>query len=395
MPDETMMVGFNQATGPVDPSKRAQAPPSLKQRLGTEDLPSGYDFWGLQLSARYLRSADGGDRWSEVRADRYRSLYPQSHAAQGTIALEDGSLLRRVNGFDLAHDRSVPQTAYLQRLAPGARNWSPPQVLLDERRYIYQLSRIRRLRDGRLVALGQYWRVPAGSSRARLDRAPASHLLMVSGNDGRTWRRNPVDIPRNRYVTVNEWDVAEVPNGDLVAVFRSGRSPRSSEAVRRQGLFTKRGRGWELTRVSDAPFPHAGHPELLSTREGVVLHIATTGIHWTADAGRTWKPVRFFSPEAEYGSEYYPQSLQTRDGVIHVFGHVGSDDPYGRVDQAIVMDTFRLVPSSAPYPGGPADSSAGTGGPGSARAFAACRAAAPDRGFDLRGRRGGAAGSTE
>jgi hypothetical protein len=38
---------------------------------------------------------------------------------------------------------------------------------------------------------------------------------------------------------------------------------------------------------------------------------------------------------------YYPKSLQLADGRILVFGHLGSDDPYG-VDQAIVMDAFRL-----------------------------------------------------
>ena len=28
---------------------------------------------------------------------------------------------------------------------------------------------------------------------------------------------------------------------------------------------------------------------------------------------------------------------------LAVFGHVGGDDAYGKVDQSIVMDSFRLV----------------------------------------------------
>ena len=42
-------------------------------------------------------------------------------------------------------------------------------------------------------------------------------------------------------------------------------------------------------------------------------------------------------------SNYYPRSLQTRDGVVHVFGHRGFDNPYGKPDQAITMDSFRLA----------------------------------------------------
>ncbi|MDA1213705.1 MAG: hypothetical protein O2955_14410, partial [Planctomycetota bacterium] len=60
------------------------------------------------------------------------------------------------------------------------------------------------------------------------------------------------------------------------------------------------------------------------------------GIHWTTDAGKTWN--RFDIP----ASAYYPRSVQTKDGVIHVFAHIGGDNPYGQVDQSIVMDTFRL-----------------------------------------------------
>jgi hypothetical protein len=89
--------------------------------------------------------------------------------------------------------------------------------------------------------------------------------------------------------------------------------------------------------VKPAPFPHSGHPELLATREGVVLHIATNGTWWTADRGEHW--TKLDVP----GTPYYPRSVQRDDGAIMVVGHVGSDDAYGAVDQAIVMDTYRLV----------------------------------------------------
>jgi hypothetical protein len=76
---------------------------------------------------------------------------------------------------------------------------------------------------------------------------------------------------------------------------------------------------------------------LLATREGPVLHVATSGVHWTEDAGQSWHKLNV------PGTAYYPRSVQVKDGTIFVFGHVGGDDAYGKVDQAIVMDRFKLV----------------------------------------------------
>jgi hypothetical protein len=138
----------------------------------------------------------------------------------------------------------------------------------------------------------------------------------------------------------NEWDTAELPSGDLLAVMRTYDASGSRRPIRKQGLLEKDGDGWVLSDVRDAPFPHSGHPELLATREGPILHIATTGVQYTND-GKTWTPLRF-SPRVAYRSGYYPRAVQTGDGVVHVFAHVGADDPYGRMDQSIIMDTFRL-----------------------------------------------------
>ena len=78
----------------------------------------------------------------------------------------------------------------------------------------------------------------------------------------------------------------------------------------------------------------------------MILHIATTGIHYTSDGGRRWRPrvpPRGWGRSSGYRSEYYPRAVQAADGTIHVFSHVGADDPYGAEDQSIVEDRFRLV----------------------------------------------------
>ena len=102
-------------------------------------------------------------------------------------------------------------------------------------------------------------------------------------------------------------------------------------------MLKKAGASWIPAEPHAAPFPHSGHPELLATSDGLVLHVATSGIHWTSDAGETWHQLEI------PGSAYYPRSVQATDGRILAFGHIGGDDAYGKNDQAIVMDSFRLV----------------------------------------------------
>ena len=113
--------------------------------------------------------------------------------------------------------------------------------------------------------------------------------------------------------------------------------------MRWQGLLQRRGESWVIEQYHPAPFEHSGHPELLSAGEGIILHVATDGIYWTADQGQSWQRLPFRGLPKPYRSCYYPRSFQAEDGTIYIFSHQGSDDPYGKTDQAIVMDTFRLA----------------------------------------------------
>jgi hypothetical protein len=168
-------------------------------------------------------------------------------------------------------------------------------------------------------------------------------LLMISSDHGRTWGLPIPVIPgeNRKGWACEECDAAELPNGDLLWVFRrchpddQDRPMHQRRHVRWQGLMVKDGNTWKAKSVGPAPFPHSGLPDLLVTRECVVLHVTEPGIHWTADGGQTWHNLGL--PRMAY----YPKSLQLHDGRILVLGHQGSDDPYG-VDQVILMDSFRL-----------------------------------------------------
>jgi hypothetical protein len=340
MPDQSMDVAFVQATGPVDPSKRRLSPPSVFRPFGVSGFAPDRDFWGLKQEVKYMSSTDGGSTWQTYRNERFRAPGPSGYTPQATTALHDGTLIRRVNGDDLRSDPSIPHTAFLQRMAPGKTTWGPPQVLLDPARVTYQISRIRYLRDGRLIATGNVWDTPASTTPAARQQVPSHYLLMVSSDNGATWQ-NGLTIPSSTGPLPGvEWDVAQLADNSLVALMRT-RDPAGNE-VRKQAILVPHGGGWEMTDVKPAPFPPSGHPELLATQEGPVLSFATTGVSYTKD-GRHWTKLQF-SPRTAYQSNYYPRAVQSDDGTITVVGHVGGDDPYGAVNQRITIDQFRLAP---------------------------------------------------
>jgi hypothetical protein len=336
MPDGSLMTCFTQATGPVD--GRPSAPSDVQTRLSWP--PPGhprYDMTGLDLRNVHLRSTDGGATWNPVSADSFRSPM-NGVTGECETALPDGTVIRGVWGHYLPYDTHLPRTGFLQRSLDGTRTWGTPEIPLDPAVYTAWPKRLRVLKDGRLILLGGLARVPA-DSRTRADYARILEpWLQVSADGGKSWS-SPIDVvPQadRRSWGGEEYDVAELPGGNLLCVFRRLDPKASGREVRWQGVLKKQARTWVPTTVAPAPFPHSGHPELLATREGPVLHLATSGIHCTDDEGASWHKLDL------PGTNYYPRSLQAPDGRILVFAHVGSDDAYGTVDQAITMDAFSL-----------------------------------------------------
>ncbi len=330
MPGGDMMVSFTQATGPL--KDRPRAPKEVQKLLNwpPQNQP-GYDMTGLDLRNVHLRSADGGRSWKTVSADQFRSCM-NGVTGEAETALPDGTVVRGVWGFYLPYDQDRLRTGYLERSADGTRTWGKPEVLLDPHKYSAWPRRIRVLRDGRLVVLLGVAPIPAGRHTRTEFARGVRPMLVVSSDGGKTWKGPITAVPAKQADGwTEEFDVAELAGGDLLAVFR-----RAKDSRRWQGLLKKAGDTWVAGKAGPSALPASGHPELLATRQGPVLHLATTGVHSTTDAGRTWQPLKV------PGTAYYPHAVQARDGRILVFGHVGGDDAYGTVDQAIVMDSFRL-----------------------------------------------------
>lgn len=336
MPDDSLMVSFTQATGNVE--GRPRAPQEVQHRLTWPPAGRpGYDMTGLDLRNVHLRSHDGGKTWKQVSADPFKSCM-NGITGEAQTAIGDGTIIRGVWGYYLPYNPELPKTGYLERSSDGSKTWGKPEVLLDPAKFSAWPKRIRVLRDGRLIVLGGVAHVPANSRTRAEYNGLFEPLLMVSSDKGKSWTGPIRVVPaahRDKWGG-EEFDAAELPNGDLLCVFRRN-PPGGSREVRWQGVLTKSNGTWLPGEVGPAPFPHSGHPDVLATREGTILHVATTGIHWTTDAGRTWHKLNV------PGTAYYPRAIQAADGRIFVFGHIGGNDAFGKTDQSIVMSSFRLT----------------------------------------------------
>lgn len=338
MPDNDLMVSFYEATGPTDESVRA--PLEVQKKLSWPHLADARrDMSGLSARNVYLRSSDGGATWNSVSADAFRS--PMNGLVLGGLGLRDGVILRAVYGAYLPYDADVPRTGLLQRSTDGGKTWGRMESVLPADQYLVYPVGLRQLRDGRVALLGGIARGPA--DRAWDEYGPSMEpLLMVSDDGGKSWGQPIQVIPEEnrRDWSCEECDAVELPNGDLFWVFRRcdpqdrDRPLAQRRHVQWQGRMRKQDNSWVPDSVGPAPFPNTGLPNLLLTREGVIVHVPAG--HWTADEGKNWH--RFDLPPRPY----YAKGLQLADGQILILGHLGSDDPYGTVDQQIVMDRFRL-----------------------------------------------------
>ncbi len=384
--DGTLWTAWNQSGG----SLGSGMPTWAKNRVGGLYRGLEWDYWNLTNTRQYMSSSDNGATWSyqyprggvadtlvtpvdgastatgfsgcsstgATSGSGCSIMLPHAYTPQADFMLGDGTIIRRVNGEDMPYNLGVKGTAFLQRLAPGG-TWSAPQYLLAPATYTYQISRIRRLSDDRLIAIGQKWNAPAGT---RTGSSPAYHLLMVSSDNGTSWTEALTIGSGVTAPYVNEWDYAETGNGNLIAVFRV-----DGDDNPKQALLTKSGSSWVMSNVQDTPFAHSGHPELLRTAEGPILYIARDDLNgargiWyqsnaDAQAGNdNWAQLKFDSAGTggnctavtggyHCSSKYYPRSIQSEgDGTIVIVSHNGYDQPYPpSSNQYIYVQRFKLT----------------------------------------------------
>lgn len=186
MPDGSLMVSFTQATRPIE--GRPQAPKEVQYKL-TWPPPGhpGYDMTGLDLHNVHLSSTGAGKTWQQVSADGFKSCM-NGVTNEAQTALADGSILRGVFGFYLPYDPDLPQTGFLQRSSDATKTWSKPEVPIDAAKFSAWPRRLHVLRDGRIALLAVVAQASAGSQTRAEFSAVVEPVLLISSDQGRTWK---------------------------------------------------------------------------------------------------------------------------------------------------------------------------------------------------------------
>jgi hypothetical protein len=346
MPDDSVMCSFTQATGPF--LDRPRAPEAVRRKLSWP--PAGhensehFDMTGLCMENVNLHSANLSRSWQMTGKDAFTTCM-NGAAGQAETCLPDGRIVRGVWGRYLPYD-DTPDDGYMQVSADLGVTWGPPLVINTDPGYAFFPKRLHALADGSLLVGGGRLRMdPLHDARAEWDRS-LTPVLYRSLDGGQSWS-GPISVvsqewlPRHGFT--EEFDWTELEGGDLLVIFRAG-----VEDGRLQSILRRNGDGWDTADVTRTRMPYSGHPEVLGTAEGPVLHLATTGISCTVDQGATWQDVTLddglFELRKERPTPYYPKSVQMANGEVLVVGHVGGDNAYGAVDQSIVGLRFRLCP---------------------------------------------------
>ena len=214
MADKSLMVTFKQATTPAGglSPEHERVVKNARERIYT----------GLDLANIYLRSTDGGATWVKTAEDKFRG--PSERPAWGGshCGLAGGGILRAVDGSQLPSN-NVPRLIFFQRSMDLGKSWGPAEIAPEPKRSVKDylgdagdcITRVRRLRDGRLLATGV---IRPDMSKREFGKP----LFMFSADEGKTWqpltiRLTPEQSDRWAW---NEWDSAELPNGDFLCVFR-------------------------------------------------------------------------------------------------------------------------------------------------------------------------------
>ena len=278
-----------------------------------------------------FRSDDDGQTWTSLGRSRTRTLN-----AFSWTSLPDGRILRIHSDDYVAFDPKVEPRLRADVSNDGGNTWEMRAVLLEG--YQAYSYRLKRLKDGTLVALAPYL-ASFGPGRVRSMRHTARpHVrnqieltvaIFLSSDDGRTWTGPQPILPG-----INAWeaDFVELPRGDLLFVNSRVQGAPPVRQVLRKTRF-----GFVPEPVFDVVSGTV--PEcLVYTRDGLLVGaVRNGGYHCSNDEGANWHPIAGLPV-----CRYQPYMVELSDGRLLCTWHVGGDNFFGELHQWVGSHAFRL-----------------------------------------------------
>jgi predicted neuraminidase len=320
---------------------------------------SGTGDWAIG-AIREIRSADGGQTWSEPRTlftDAQRSLFQPSltRMANGDLGLTHTSLLPQRGAFKV-----------FRRSRDDGRTWSEPVRISDPSlpHTTGPWDKLYTLSNGRVVALLHALLVDNITKNA----GPRGTYAMFSDDHGQTWKRAPregtlrvEDEPHDR----TEWGfwepaLIEYAPGKLLLM------ARTSTGWLYESRSEDYGSTWTEPVRSTVPNPIAPpvltkvpgsdtlvllhNPRVAMGRERLGGHRTVLAYRTSRDAGRSWSEPQTIL-EANDGAEWhdYPAILWHGDRLHLACRHIEIFDTnrWTRVNlQYLALPTSRFEPGS-------------------------------------------------
>jgi hypothetical protein len=320
--------------------------------------PPCYDFGRVQRKQVFLISRDRGETWSRLAEHVWRNAadaWQLNGYWEKMKFLPGGKLVM----FASEHTHMGRRPMLFYSISTDmARTWSAPRAVTEDPKRSMFAGDLTQMQDGRWIHVYELYDLAGATSRTRVRRRPTIWMdrpgspqrfgCAISTDGGVTWRDRPdLDITfegeLNRGL-VYEPAITMLQNGNLLVVGRRHRREAfSGEGLSwRQWILQPAGDGFRVLQdqecQADVPLGHTGHPEILTTRDGIVVGVRSDGVWASIDDARFWEKIE------DHYIGYYPQAVELDDGSILTVGHRGGDDPWPpHVDQDVRVTRLRIT----------------------------------------------------
>jgi hypothetical protein len=319
------------------------APPSIEY---IEAFCRPYKYSALLCAAQpnllsesvCMKSSDGGRTWRETGRCWGKSAYLAGYP--------DGRMVRVVyNQLGEHYEKGIDRFySPVEESTDGGSTWKQIARLLEG--VGFAPHRVKKLRDGALVALGSLTPSygPGGDLQSRGatrpgERPGVGNLFMFSPDAGHHWT-GPHYVLQG--MDAPEPDLVELPDGRLLIVNSSvqlGAQVRQIVHRMDSGFLCEpvaeiQGAGADGQNVQSGIVPET----VDITPDGLILGTRRGGVYTCSnDLGRTWHVI-----DGAKNCKYQPQGVCLPDGRFLTAWHLGTDSPFGQQDMVIGLHSFRV-----------------------------------------------------